>query len=106
MGKEAAVPLTNSISLADRFRIRHAIKQSKSKEYRDSCPFRHGKWEYDNLCKCCIRRYSINWNWVNFFPAQTLGTVILKNIIFEKKCSCYKIISGVFPNDLCVAVNS
>ena len=43
LGKEGAVPLTNSISLAERHRIKHSIKQARGKQYRDFCPFRHGK---------------------------------------------------------------
>ena len=43
LGKEAAVPLTNSLSLADRLRMLHLIKQNHDKEFPEACPFRFGK---------------------------------------------------------------
>ena len=45
------MPLTNSISLAERHRIRHSIKQARGKQYRDFCPFRHGeRKQYRDFC--------------------------------------------------------
>ncbi|CAG5119813.1 unnamed protein product, partial [Candidula unifasciata] len=41
-GREGAVPLSNSISLADRRRIAHCIKMNRDREDLDNCPFRHG----------------------------------------------------------------
>jgi len=42
LGKDAAVPLSNSVRLADKSRIEYCIKQSKGKEVVDVCPFRNG----------------------------------------------------------------
>ena len=42
LGKDAAVPLSNSIHIADKPRIDYCIKQSKGKEVADVCPFRNG----------------------------------------------------------------
>ncbi|GFN97682.1 leucine-rich repeat-containing protein 9 [Plakobranchus ocellatus] len=43
LGRDGAVPLSNSISLADRRRIAHCIKVNRDKEEIDSCPFRYGQ---------------------------------------------------------------
>ena len=43
LGKDAAVPLSNSVHLADRWRIEYCIKQSKGKDTADPCPFRNGQ---------------------------------------------------------------
>ena len=43
LGRDEAVPLANSLSLADKFRIAHTLKQAKGKEQGDACPFRHGE---------------------------------------------------------------
>ncbi|RUS71694.1 hypothetical protein EGW08_020538 [Elysia chlorotica] len=43
LGRDGAVPLSNSISLADRKRIAHCIKINRDKEEIDSCPFRYGQ---------------------------------------------------------------
>nr|XP_022332451.1 leucine-rich repeat-containing protein 9-like isoform X3 [Crassostrea virginica] len=42
LGKDGAVPLSNSLSLADRHRISYLTKESREKEYTDTCPFRYG----------------------------------------------------------------
>ncbi|XP_022332452.2 leucine-rich repeat-containing protein 9-like isoform X4 [Crassostrea virginica] len=42
LGKDGAVPLSNSLSLADRHRIGYLTKESREKEYTDTCPFRYG----------------------------------------------------------------
>lgn len=42
LGKDGAVPLSNSLSLADRHRISALSKESREKEYSDTCPFRYG----------------------------------------------------------------
>ncbi|XP_005098353.1 leucine-rich repeat-containing protein 9 [Aplysia californica] len=43
LGRDGAVPLSNSISLADRRRIAHCIKVNRDKEDIDNCPFRFGQ---------------------------------------------------------------
>lgn len=43
LGKDGAVPLSNSLSLADRHRISALTKESREKEYSDTCPFRYGR---------------------------------------------------------------
>ncbi|XP_062619612.1 leucine-rich repeat-containing protein 9-like isoform X3 [Saccostrea cucullata] len=43
LGKDGAVPLSNSLSLADRHRTSYLMKESKEKEYTDNCPFRYGQ---------------------------------------------------------------
>lgn len=43
LGREAAVPLTNSVSLADGSRMRKLLKQKRSNDYEDACPFRYGQ---------------------------------------------------------------
>ncbi|KAK3093172.1 hypothetical protein FSP39_012192 [Pinctada imbricata] len=43
LGKEGAVPLSNSLSLADRHRIQHLNRQIRNKEMGDTCPFRYGQ---------------------------------------------------------------
>ncbi|XP_013396331.1 leucine-rich repeat-containing protein 9 [Lingula anatina] len=55
LGKDAAVPLTNSLSLADRLRIDHLKKAARSKPYKEPCPFRHG---HVVVCKVYLGRNS------------------------------------------------
>ena len=43
LGRDGAVSLSNSLSLADRHRIEHLTKNGKHSEYSDSCPFRYGQ---------------------------------------------------------------
>ena len=43
LGKDAAVPLTNSLFIADKPRISQAMRLNRSKPFTDMCPFRHGK---------------------------------------------------------------
>ena len=43
LGKDAAVPLTNSLFIADKPRINQAMRLNRSKLFTDMCPFRHGK---------------------------------------------------------------
>ena len=43
LGRDGAVSLSNSLSLADRHRIEHLTKNGKHSEYSDSFPFRYGK---------------------------------------------------------------
>ncbi|XP_071079047.1 leucine-rich repeat-containing protein 9-like [Haliotis cracherodii] len=43
LGRDGAVPLSNSLSLADRRRINCLMRQSKDKEAADSCPYRYGQ---------------------------------------------------------------
>ncbi|CAH1791753.1 unnamed protein product [Owenia fusiformis] len=42
LGKDGAVPLTNSLTIADQHRIEYLTKQAKNKPYQDTCPYRHG----------------------------------------------------------------
>ena len=46
--RDGAVPLSNSISLADRRRIAHCIKANKDKDDSDTCPFRFGEKYFMN----------------------------------------------------------
>ncbi|CAG2238484.1 Leucine-rich repeat-containing protein 9 [Mytilus edulis] len=43
LGRDGAVSLSNSLSLADRHRIEHLTKNGKNSDYSDSCPFRYGQ---------------------------------------------------------------
>lgn len=43
MGRDGAVALSNSLSLADRHRIEHLTKNGRKSEFTDSCPFRFGQ---------------------------------------------------------------
>ena len=43
LGRDGAVPLANSLSLADKIRMAQCSKQAKGKEHGDVCPFRHGE---------------------------------------------------------------
>lgn len=43
LGRDGAVSLSNSLSLADRHRIEHLTKNGKNSEYNDSCSFRYGQ---------------------------------------------------------------
>ena len=43
LGRDGAVPLSNSLSLADRHRISHLIHKNKGKDTQEFCPFKYGK---------------------------------------------------------------
>ncbi|XP_064621486.1 leucine-rich repeat-containing protein 9-like isoform X3 [Lineus longissimus] len=43
LGKDGAIPLANSLNMADKFRIEYKLKQSKGKQYSDNTPFRLGQ---------------------------------------------------------------
>ncbi|KAL3874482.1 hypothetical protein ACJMK2_037491, partial [Sinanodonta woodiana] len=43
LGRDGAVPMSNSLSLSDRHRMKYAMKQSKGKDACDPCPFRYGQ---------------------------------------------------------------
>jgi hypothetical protein len=43
LDKDGAIPLTNSLNLADKFRIEFKTKQSKGKPYADNTPYRLGQ---------------------------------------------------------------
>ncbi|XP_056023048.1 leucine-rich repeat-containing protein 9-like isoform X3 [Ostrea edulis] len=42
LGRDGSIPLSNSLSLADRHRVNSLMKESKEKEHKDACPFRYG----------------------------------------------------------------
>jgi len=42
LGRDGAVPLSNSLSLADRHRMRFLINKSRGKDAQELCPFKHG----------------------------------------------------------------
>jgi len=44
LGREPAVPLTNSIRLADQLRMEYCLHQSAESTSTDSCPFRFGSF--------------------------------------------------------------
>lgn len=44
LSRDGAVPLSNSLSLADRHRMNYITKHNKNKENIDSCPFKYGMY--------------------------------------------------------------
>ncbi|XP_052269181.1 leucine-rich repeat-containing protein 9-like isoform X5 [Dreissena polymorpha] len=43
LGRDGAVPLSNSLSLADRHRINHLIQKNRGKDTQELCPFKYGQ---------------------------------------------------------------
>ena len=43
LGRDGAVPLSNSLSLADRHRMNHLVKQNNTKDVTEYCPFKYGE---------------------------------------------------------------
>ena len=44
LGRDGAVPLSNSLSLADRHRMNHLVKQNNTKDVTEYCPFKYGEY--------------------------------------------------------------
>ncbi|XP_052769048.1 leucine-rich repeat-containing protein 9-like isoform X3 [Mya arenaria] len=43
LSRDGAVPLSNSLSLADRHRINHLMNKNRGKEVQEFCPFKYGQ---------------------------------------------------------------
>lgn len=42
LGRDGAVPLSNSLSLADRHRISSLVTKNRGKDVQELCPFKYG----------------------------------------------------------------
>ena len=53
LGRDGAVPLSNSLSLADRHRMNNLIKQNRTKDVNEYCPFKYGEYGVFVLLGMC-----------------------------------------------------
>lgn len=70
LGRDGAVPLSNSLSLADRHRIRQLIHKNRGKTNQEFCPFKYGKcWVHVDQ----IQVYSVQYKVYLYFYGDTIS---------------------------------